>query len=488
LNDQRLAGPESLEDDPIARLVLTPERVTVGAGHRVQFTVVGLTASGDTAAIDVTWKAMKGTITDATEPRSRGQGKKKGHYRNGKTMGEDTVVVTDTSGVADTTEVTVTDVAVASVEVSPASAEIPQDGTVQLAATTRDSAGNELTDRQVLWSSNAPEVATVSDQGRVTGQSGGVATITATSEEQSGAASITVIPSAPPPPPPGPTVCGQSGAPVVTLTGSQGVFDRRSDLADNTLVDARAAWWLDAGNVPVRFGDGSGICLEGALIQGAYSNSTSWSTMHDTYAIQAYGPRPVLQSVRVHNYGDGTFFQTNADNWTIRGSWFSFIRDDCIQNDHLHNGLVEDVLFDGCYVFYSARTSGFSAGADGSNNLVVFRNVLARLQPMPTVYSGPAPGHGGFWKLDNDGVSPRIALENVVFRADQDSNHGHFMIPPASKLVQCNNVTLVWLGGGDYPEPVPACFTLTRDRAVWDDAVAAWHEAHPEVRNTLAVP
>jgi hypothetical protein len=165
-------GPES-QSNALVRLVLTPQRVTVGMGQVVEFTVLGMTASGDTADIAVTWSAMKGTVTDETDPRNKGKGKKKGHYKN-DTVGPDTVIVTDTTGVADTTEVTVTDVAVASLEVRPTSAVIESGGTVQLAATVRDSAGNELPERPVLWSSDVP------------------ATITATSEGKNGTASITV--------------------------------------------------------------------------------------------------------------------------------------------------------------------------------------------------------------------------------------------------------------------------------------------------------
>jgi hypothetical protein len=324
-------------------------------------------------------------------------------------------------------------------------------------------------------------VAAVSKEEAVSEMGVGTAAMTGTGDGQGGMASMAGHSAG--------LVCKQAGS-VVTLTGSQGVFDKRNALAAGTVIDARVASWLAAGNIPMRFGGGSDICLEGALIQGTYPNSTSWDAMHDTYAIQPFGPRPVVQGVRVHNYGDGVFPRGDADGWIIRGSWFSFMRDDCIQNDHLYNGLVEDALYDGCYVFYSARRYSASRNADGSANTVKFRNVLVRLQPMPTVYKGPAPGHGKFWKLDRGGVSPMIALENVIFRVDQASSisGGHMMmIPPATHLAQCNNVTLVWLGNGDFPETVPPCYTVTRDRAVWDDAVASWHAAHPEVRDTVAV-
>jgi hypothetical protein len=86
---------------------------------------------------------------------------------------------------------------VASVDVSPGSAEIAPGQTVQLTATVRDAAGNELTDRPVSWSSSAPVVASVSGDGLVTGQSAGGATITATSEGQSGTVAVTVDPTGP---------------------------------------------------------------------------------------------------------------------------------------------------------------------------------------------------------------------------------------------------------------------------------------------------
>jgi hypothetical protein len=39
---------------------------------------------------------------------------------------------------------------------------------------------------------------------------------------------------------------------------------------------------------------------------------------------------------------------------------------------------------------------------------------------------------------------------------------------------------IVWLGPGEYPcLPLPPGWTLTTDRRVWDDAVAAWTARHP---------
>jgi hypothetical protein len=81
---------------------------------------------------------------------------------------------------------------VASVTVTPATASVAVGQTVQLAATPKDASGNALAGRVVTWASSAPAMATVNASGLVTGVAAGAATITATSEGQSGTAPITV--------------------------------------------------------------------------------------------------------------------------------------------------------------------------------------------------------------------------------------------------------------------------------------------------------
>src|SRR3989449_908797 len=94
---------------------------------------------------------------------------------------------------------------VASVTVAPPTPTVGVGGTVQLTATTKDASGNVLAGRVVTWESSNTAVGTVSPTGLVTGVAQGQATITATSEGQSGTTSLTVIPvaaatvTAPPP-------------------------------------------------------------------------------------------------------------------------------------------------------------------------------------------------------------------------------------------------------------------------------------------------
>ncbi len=65
-------------------------------------------------------------------------------------------------------------------------------GTSQASAVAKDAGGNDLTGRPIVWTTDNAEVATVSQQGLVTGVKPGSATITATSEGKSGSATVTV--------------------------------------------------------------------------------------------------------------------------------------------------------------------------------------------------------------------------------------------------------------------------------------------------------
>ena len=112
---------------------------------------------------------------------------------------------------------------VASVTVTAAASTIQAGQTTLATAVTRDAAGNVLTGRPIGWATNNPSVATVDINGLVTGVGGGTVTITATSEGQSGSTIITVTVVIPENAPqiasvtPNPIVEGQSA----TITGAK---------------------------------------------------------------------------------------------------------------------------------------------------------------------------------------------------------------------------------------------------------------------------
>ena len=97
------------------------------------------------------------------------------------------------AGRSDLADVLVRSAGAASVSVDPPTASVLVGGTTQLAATVRDADGIVLTDRPVVWSSANSAVATVNQQGVVSGVNPGSTTITASREGKTGSASVTVV-------------------------------------------------------------------------------------------------------------------------------------------------------------------------------------------------------------------------------------------------------------------------------------------------------
>lgn len=89
-------------------------------------------------------------------------------------------------------------VPIASVVVTPQDPTIQVGETLELTATARDAAGNQLPDRTITWSASGGGVVEVDQDGTVTGLTTGQALVTATGEERQGGTTVTVVPAAGP--------------------------------------------------------------------------------------------------------------------------------------------------------------------------------------------------------------------------------------------------------------------------------------------------
>lgn len=298
---------------------------------------------------------------------------------------------------------------------------------------------------------------------------------------------VVVAPPPPLPPPSSGTSCLARAGPVISLSGVKTSPYVNMRLADNTKVDASGAYFMTSATNPVILGGGSNICYVRGETLGALPPSTAWSPMHDTYAFKVMGiPNFTLEGVRQFDYGDGITIKGNSSNWTIRGVYFKYMRDDCIENDWVNSGTVEDSFFDGCFQGFSSRP--YTGTQDGSTNGVVVKNSLFRLQHMDKGYTDP--GHGGFFKWSEKG--PMVSLHNNIYRVDEHSQHkNHSFGPPAGKLKDCSNNVMIWLGPGPFPEQLPSCYrvlTGAEGLAYWNEAVARWKAAHPATRPDVSAP
>jgi hypothetical protein len=174
------AGPGPV----VVSVDVAPASASVAVGGTVQLTATAKNAEGEPlSGYTATW------VTDAPQVATvSAAGLVTGVGAGPATI---TATIEGKSGTA-SVAVTANTMPVASVEVTPASASVPVGGAVQLTATPKDAAGQTLTGRPITWGTNASGIATVSATGLVTGVSQGPATITATSEGQSGTASVSV--------------------------------------------------------------------------------------------------------------------------------------------------------------------------------------------------------------------------------------------------------------------------------------------------------
>ncbi|HET6625975.1 MAG TPA: hypothetical protein VFG63_06260 [Nocardioidaceae bacterium] len=266
--------------------------------------------------------------------------------------------------------------------------------------------------------------------------------------------------------------------PDVALTGLQRDEYDKTGLPAGTVVDARAARWVGREPYAIVMGGGVGLCLSSGTVRGRWPPRTSWQVMHGTGAVVVGAPDATVEDLRVDGYGDSLRLVEGAHDFVVRRVHLSDSRDDCIENDWLSSGVVEDSLLDGCYNAFSARTYDSQDGVDdGSDGIWTISDSLVRLQPMQRPYKdqGLIPGTAGFFKWDPR--APRLSLHDNVFRADQPASTVGLGIPE-DKLADCSGNVMVWLGRGDYPEKLPSCFTVTKDVRVWDDAVARWLRRH----------
>src|SRR5437773_1519196 len=169
---------------PVATVTLTPGSATVNEGQTLQLTATLKDANGNTlVGRSITWSSSN---TSAASVNGTG-------LVTGVTAGSATITATS-EGKSGTSAITVVHMPVASVTVTPASGTVSAGSSLPLTATPKDANGNPLVGRTVTWQSSNTSAATVNGSGLVSGVAAGSATITATSEGQSGTSAITVTP------------------------------------------------------------------------------------------------------------------------------------------------------------------------------------------------------------------------------------------------------------------------------------------------------
>jgi len=290
-------------------------------------------------------------------------------------------------------------------------------------------------------------------------------------------------------------------APVVRLSGTYRTEARYTSPANGTTFDARRAGFLAypyQSLYPFSIGTKtapSRICVAGGLVLGQQRRNLTWDEMKKNYdggglLISSHG-QYVVDGLRVDNLEDGVRprgtegrYPKDGDGFVMRNLYFTYIRDDCVENDDIAGGIIADSLFDGCYTGISERPPHGSpqlAHPAPAGETLLLDHVLLRLQAMP----GPRVphdltsdrkdlGHGQLFKWSSVGNS--LVVRHSVFLIEKAPNSSDYFPFPSGTVTQ--DVLLVWLGPGAFHWRLPAGTTVTTDRSVWDDARTVWLARH----------
>jgi uncharacterized protein YjdB/alpha-tubulin suppressor-like RCC1 family protein len=179
---RHLAAPTVTPYAPVASIAVMPQAATLLVGATRTFAATLRDSTGNI----ITGRAIQWQSSDTLRAPVSSAG-----VVTGRTPGT-TIITAFSEGRTGSAVVTVAEVPVASVQVTPASTPLAVGQSLQLQAVTRDATGTILAGRPVTWGSSDTTRVTVSASGLVTGMAPGTATITANSEGQSGAAVVTV--------------------------------------------------------------------------------------------------------------------------------------------------------------------------------------------------------------------------------------------------------------------------------------------------------
>jgi uncharacterized protein YjdB len=218
---------------PVATVSVTPASASLHVGQTVDLGASATDAAGNAlTGRAVTWSTSNASVASVTVTG----------IVTALSPGSASITAT-VEGKTAAASITVNLVPVASVGVSPSSANLYVGQAVDLAATAKDSTGNSLPGRAVSWTTGNGSIASVSSTGVVTAVAPGMATITATVEGKTATATITVslVPVA------SVTVSPSAATLYLGQTVDLGAVAKDSD--GNTLTGRAIAWSTGNGAI-----------------------------------------------------------------------------------------------------------------------------------------------------------------------------------------------------------------------------------------------
>jgi trimeric autotransporter adhesin len=350
----------------LSKIAMTPSADTIQLGDTITITAQPQTGNGSpVSGVTLFWSSSAEGVATVTQ--------------SGKVSAIDSgtaIIAASANGISGQSTIVVTPKNVASITVTPASASLFINQSVQLSATLKDSAGNVLTGRTVVWSSSNAAAASVDQSGFVLALAVGTTTISAKSGGATGTASITV-----------------SNVPVASITitpASPTVIVGQTTTLQATLKDAngnvlsgRAVAW-SSGSTGVATVDPVSGVVTGVAVGTAVITATSGISAHVTATVTSPPANNVVISPSVVNLLVGGTQQlsavvTDANGNPITGATVTYTSGNTAVATVTTGGLVTGV---GSGTAVITGRSGVASGAAAVNVAVV---------PVRTITITPSP-------------------------------------------------------------------------------------------------
>jgi uncharacterized protein YjdB len=288
------------------------------------------------------------------------------------------VVFASADGVVGSATVTVRQVAVASVVVTPPTSNVIVGGSVQLSASVRDASGAELSGRLVGWSSSDDAVAVVSSTGRVSALKMGSVTITASSEGRSGTATVTVGPA--------PVASVTVTPPTASVTvGQTATFQAQTLDADGGVLTGRTISWTSSSTAVAtvsQTGVVTGVGVGTATITATSEGKSGTATVTvSSVPVATVTVAPTSLPLQVGQSGTLTATTRDASNNVLTGRVVTWSSGNTAVATVAPNGTVTAVAPG------TATITATSEGKSGSATVTVTAVPVASVEVAPTTVS-----------------------------------------------------------------------------------------------------
>jgi hypothetical protein len=301
---------------------------------------------------------------------------------------------------------------------------------------------------------------------------------------------------------PSPDVATQSNClkrPLLSVISGAHTAQYKGSPANGASVDARKATWSMINGWLATPKTSVNVCWVGGIFEltvddKSMSPTKAWSDIwhhNGGWTLKNNNTGWIFDGVTVRHVGDAFNISQGGQDFTIRHSHISDVRDDCVQNDYMHAGVVHNNFFDGCYVGFSARASG--GADDGHLNTWTIRDNLVWIKPMYSVYKADSPGNGQIikWEQVAPQNAPKLVFKGNFVRVGKTpfqvgTKQGEAFFFPPGTIFSGN--TLYWDGPGKAPSSLQTWFSSAHNSKIvytsteWTAAVKSWWQAHPEVK------